>query len=170
MKRVCTKCGIEKPISEFAKKKTGKYGVKAYCKVCQRADGKRYHAENREEILKRRNEYRYGYGAERYRANKQRYEKKYRKENPEKIAKWDKRGNVRRLFGLTLDEYELLMGERICEICGDSEADRYHLDHCHNTGRVRGCLCSRCNLMLGQAKDNIEILQAGIDYLKKYSG
>ena len=32
--KVCKKCGIEKPITEFHKQATGKLGVKAVCKEC----------------------------------------------------------------------------------------------------------------------------------------
>jgi hypothetical protein len=40
------------------------------------------------------------------------------------------------------------------------------VDHCHNTGEIRGILCSRCNLMLGTMEDDIEVLQSAIEYLK----
>lgn len=40
------------------------------------------------------------------------------------------------------------------------------LDHCHNTGAVRGLICRTCNLLLGYSKDNRQILQAAINYLE----
>ena len=40
----CTKCGKEKPITEFYKKKNGKYGVQSVCKKCQSEYGKQYRA------------------------------------------------------------------------------------------------------------------------------
>jgi hypothetical protein len=39
------------------------------------------------------------------------------------------------------------------------------VDHCHDSGRVRGVLCARCNNMLAFAKDTTEMLAAGIAYL-----
>lgn len=39
--RACTKCGLDKPLSEFSKAPRGKYGVKASCKAC---DAERYAA------------------------------------------------------------------------------------------------------------------------------
>lgn len=80
--------------------------------------------------------------------------------------------------GLTLDEYRALLdaqGHR-CAVCGrgdeswwtarrDTNRDGWHIDHDHETGKVRGILCPSCNLMLGYAKDNPVTLRAAIDYL-----
>lgn len=41
------------------------------------------------------------------------------------------------------------------------------VDHDHVTGTIRGLLCSKCNTLLGMAKDNIAILENAIKYLKK---
>ena len=55
-----------------------------------------------------------------------------------------------------------------CAICGIefSDNNKAFVDHCHKTNRVRGLLCTRCNTLLGMAKDNIEILQKAITYLQ----
>lgn len=55
----------------------------------------------------------------------------------------------------------------ICEICGeDGLVDR---DHDHKTNLDRGILCRRCNLGLGQFRDNLEFLRAAIRYLERRS-
>ena len=55
-----------------------------------------------------------------------------------------------------------------CAICGESfDSVIPVVDHNHNTGIVRGLLCSKCNTLLGMAKDNISILENAIIYLKK---
>ena len=56
-------------------------------------------------------------------------------------------------------------------ICGGScgSGRRLAVDHNHTTGKVRGLLCSNCNTLLGKAKDNVNILQAAIDYLNDFS-
>jgi hypothetical protein len=39
------------------------------------------------------------------------------------------------------------------------------VDHGHETGEVRGLLCSNCNLGLGYFKDNPKYLEGAIKYL-----
>lgn len=63
-----------------------------------------------------------------------------------------------------------------CEICFQPETRmfagvlrRLSIDHVHDdTQKVRGLLCQQCNVMIGNAKDSIEILQSAITYLKKH--
>ena len=55
-----------------------------------------------------------------------------------------------------------------CQICDVSFKDaKSHVDHDHQTGEVRGVLCQRCNHLLGNAKDNVQILQNAIKYLDR---
>jgi hypothetical protein len=42
------------------------------------------------------------------------------------------------------------------------------VDHCHTSGKTRGILCGKCNLMLGKAEDNIGYLKSAIKYLEKH--
>jgi hypothetical protein len=44
-----------------------------------------------------------------------------------------------------------------------------HVDHDHQTGKVRGLLCRSCNLLLGYAEDNIQTLKSAIKYLKEFN-
>jgi hypothetical protein len=46
--------------------------------------------------------------------------------------------------------------------------DRAHVDHCHNTGKVRSLLCASCNWMLGNGKDDPSRLRAGATYLETW--
>lgn len=76
-------------------------------------------------------------------------------------------------FGLTWDEYELLLAcqDGRCAICGGQP--RKHLlsvDHDHKTGEVRGLLCSRCNhRLLGSANDDPARLRRAADYLEEFT-
>lgn len=70
-----------------------------------------------------------------------------------------------RWYGLTLDEVIALEAIKHCENCGSTK--RLCVDHCHETGRVRGMLCDLCNKALGAARDDIEILEGLITWLKE---
>ena len=60
-----------------------------------------------------------------------------------------------------------------CEICKNKLSDTPHdkrqscIDHCHETLVVRGVLCRACNLMIGFAEDDEQILLNAIKYLNK---
>ena len=51
-----------------------------------------------------------------------------------------------------------------CAIC--NEQTDLAVDHCHNSMKIRGLLCNNCNNGLGRFKDNIELLENAIKYLK----
>ena len=57
-----------------------------------------------------------------------------------------------------------------CAICDEIPKKTFTIDHCHTTGVVRELLCNSCNVLLGNAKDNISILERAISYLKKHDG
>lgn len=47
-----------------------------------------------------------------------------------------------------------------CGVCRKPENGKaLAVDHCHETGRVRGLLCSKCNTAIGLLKDSRELLQ-----------
>ena len=49
--KICTKCGDELPIEEFARDRTRASGRKSLCKACDRAKSKAYYEANRERKL-----------------------------------------------------------------------------------------------------------------------
>lgn len=77
-----------------------------------------------------------------------------------------------RQYGLNIDGYFHLLKKQGggCAICGlpdNSNGRRLYVDHCHETGVVRGLLCSTCNLMIGYAKEDRELLQRAVAYLDR---
>lgn len=73
-------------------------------------------------------------------------------------------------YGLTEDEYLALFVKQNnrCAICSISfEKVSAHVDHCHETKKVRGLLCSKCNTILGMSNDNIIILNNAVKYLNR---
>ena len=80
-----------------------------------------------------------------------------------------------RNYGITLEEYDRLffLQSGRCAICGGEETStikgvvkRLSVDHCHDTGRIRGLLCNSCNRGIGLLKDSVEVLSSAIEYLK----
>lgn len=79
---------------------------------------------------------------------------------------------LKKLYGLSSDEYEQLYleAEGKCQSCGVKEVElsrRLAVDHCHNSGIVRGLLCGKCNTALGQLDDNLEKIASLYSYLKE---
>lgn len=82
----------------------------------------------------------------------------------------------RQVYGLAEGEFERMLADQggVCAICGGEETStdrrsgkvrRLFVDHDHDTGRVRGLLCQRCNFGVGQFRDDPTLLQRAIDYL-----
>lgn len=73
-------------------------------------------------------------------------------------------------YGLTEEAYQKLIADQddCCGICGrrrDPKGKALHIDHDHETGKVRGLLCSPCNGFLGRIGDSIEDLEKVRRYL-----
>jgi hypothetical protein len=79
-------------------------------------------------------------------------------------------------YNLTPDQYYQLVAAQDyrCKICRDPFKQwRFsidvkrdaHIDHCHDTGRVRGVLCAGCNVAIGRLKDNPNHCANAVSYL-----
>lgn len=104
------------------------------------------------------------------------YEKKktarklaWRKANPEAQALIKRRENLRQTYGLTPEQVDDMVEAQgfLCATCGTDVREDPCVDHCHDTNRVRGILCRRCNLALGLALDNPTTLRAMAEYLER---
>jgi hypothetical protein len=83
-------------------------------------------------------------------------------------------------YGLSLETYNVMLAAQggVCAICkgvetyipkGHGTPKPLSVDHNHETGAVRGLLCSHCNYVIGYARENIETLRETIKYLEKYA-
>jgi len=57
----------------------------------------------------------------------------------------------------------------LCAICKKpcDTNDVLSVDHCHETGKIRGLLCNKCNIGIGMLGDSVAGVQAALDYLKE---
>lgn len=67
-------------------------------------------------------------------------------------------------YGLTIPQYEAMVTEQEgkCKICRrtvDQLGERLLIDHCHNTGKVRGLICRDCSTGLARFKDHPTIIR-----------
>lgn len=100
---------------------------------------------------------------------------RWNRNNPEKhkaiYRKHNHRLNLRKRFGITVEEFDALFSacSGVCGICRNPESRdrRLSLDHDHKTGELRGFVCSKCNLLIGGAKDDAALLRAAAEYLDK---
>ena len=145
------------------------YGQRPYVKERRRTSPKRkeymkkWHTENKER-QKQNNKAYYKKNKEAIKRKVRVYQKKHAKEIKLKI--------IRRLYGLTPKQYHNLLEiqKYSCAGCGVPQAELnkpLFIDHAHPKGNVRGLLCMRCNMILGQADDNPEVLRRLIGYLEK---
>lgn len=156
--KVCSKCGVEKPLLEFHKSKNHKYGVRNECKGCQKII--------RQTWQEKQNKY---YGKIKYSKlkNDETSQQRYR----ETGSKKDKM--LQRLYGITLDKYNQMFNQQngCCAICGKHQSEQTKalcVDHCHKTGKVRSLLCFGCNNYLSVMENN-EFVKKARQYLKNHS-
>lgn len=84
-----------------------------------------------------------------------------RRHTPEKTRKWA----LKTRYGLSVADVERMLdaqGNR-CGICAQPLA-RFHIDHDHASGSVRGILCHGCNVRIGKW-DNAEWFAAALRYV-----
>jgi hypothetical protein len=76
-------------------------------------------------------------------------------------------------YGITFEEkLEMLREQELrCKICNIEFNSEKHacVDHNHVTGEIRALLCNSCNLMIGMAKENTQVLLAAAAYLEKHN-
>jgi hypothetical protein len=105
-----------------------------------------------------------------------------------KKKKANRAKKLKHRYGISIEQYEQMLIDQNyrckicgstdmlidqnyrCKICGSTDPGHkkkhFSVDHCHETGRVRGLLCANCNLTLGYVKDDVALLKSCIVYLQ----
>lgn len=138
----CSKCGGDKPRTEFFRNSAARDGLQSQCKACQS-----------------------GTPAQRERMRQ-------RKRRPDYTAKaqaWRRTSRLRR-YGLTEEEFVAMLDAQgnACAACRRDFSDDLGpcIDHDHDTGEVRGLLCSGCNTALGMLADDPVRISGLLIYLQ----
>lgn len=166
--KTCRKCG-----SEFSGRA---------CRMCDRARAKAWYRANREKAVagararRAANPEKSRASAKAWRdanADRKRLtDKAWRDANTDRARTNRKRGQLRRLYDLTLDRYAEMLASQggACAVCRSTPKPGTSLcvDHNHQTGEVRELLCVRCNRQVGIHENTIA--SAIRAYLKKHGG
>jgi len=168
MKKRCPRCKLEMVIDSFPRNRSKKSGYGCWCKKCENESSKKYQSENKEKCKEAWARYRI-----KHREKRLEYCREYRKNNPEKFKEYDKIGNQKKrqkLYGISPEQFDTLLenqGDR-CIVCSTNSPGKkgWCVDHCHETGRIRGILCGKCNMGIGLFDDSTEILKKVISYLE----
>lgn len=178
---ICLTCGMEFIPSRNSDRI--KY-CSANCRIEKRNKdkyGTEWYRKNREHIR----EYRQSISEKRKADRKARYAndiefrehvKAKARESARRNPQLKKNRHLKESHGITLNEYQLKLKEQNgkCAICGridsaDKITKYFHVDHDHATGKIRGLLCSNCNLGLGKFKDNADFLLKASEYLRMWN-
>lgn len=77
---------------------------------------------------------------------------------------------IKKQYGMSPDDYEKLLSKQgmSCAVCSGliGNTPSTHIDHCHETGIVRGLLCQKCNQAIGLLQDSPEIMLKAAEYVK----
>lgn len=142
--KICSKCEVEKPLSDFSNQKNAKDGKQQWCKPCHTAAFKIFYKENKEVKYAKT--------------------QAWKKEHPDRV----KHHRLKEAYGITLEDYDRMLKDQsgVCKICAKTPGKRaLCVDHDHKTGAVRGLLCDQCNFALGHFNDNPVLLKNAIKYL-----
>lgn len=146
--KICSSCCIKKDLLEFNKFKKSKDGFTSYCKDCAKIKTKDWVNNNASKrAINQRN---------------------YYLRNRNKLAQ----NKIERLYGVTKEQYNLLLNiqSNRCDICKREFTEKVYpcVDHCHNTGQVRGLLCNGCNTNLERLRSSKdEWISSAKEYLDK---
>jgi len=108
-----------------------------------------------------------------YRSSAEEHVERWHSEHPESAQLARRAWKNRHLwdaYGMSSLDYADLLQKQggVCAICGEinSNGQRLGVDHTHQTGRIRGLLCSTCNRALGLLKDDAATLRRAARYLE----
>jgi hypothetical protein len=99
---------------------------------------------------------------------------RWRRDNRERVLRSDHNKHLLKSYGITIGQYDVMVAvrENRCDICGRTPEEtgdlrRLAVDHCHETGRIRGLLCRFCNTAIGQLGDSVLVMEKALEYMRR---
>ena len=149
MIKYCRYCEQDKPYAHFSPHPHTTDRLSNKCKDCVSAYNKLRHAKKTREELDLLNAKR--------RANRNTW-------------KTDRKKHFKRAYGITVEDYGTMLANQngVCKICNAPcrSGKRLAVDHCHETGIVRGLLCAKCNTNLGRIEAYLRDPEPWDNYLR----
>lgn len=147
--KICTHCKCDLPVTSFGIAKAYRDGRRSQCNKCRTILGRgRWKTERHRERRAAR-----------------------RVDNLVEERRKDRERKRKQNYGLSAEDIDLLLAQQGggCALCKTTKPggryDVFCVDHCHETGRVRGMLCHSCNVALGALGDNEAGLAAALAYV-----
>jgi hypothetical protein len=176
--KMCPDCGHEKRATEFSRNAARPDGLQFYCKKCFAARSARTYRQrqlSKGKVVREPVEVPAGHklcpGCKQVKPRTEWHRRTSASDGLNVYCKAcssqrSRRDYLKRTFGLTPEELDAMIAAQggVCAICRDGKPE--HIDHDHETGRVRGVLCGPCNMGLGLFKDDPARLDAAIGYLR----
>ena len=170
----CYACQLEKDLSNFyIRTDNGKKSYRGMCKDCELIKSVLWKKNNKEKSNKTAAQWRTDNSGKVKESHK-----KWRQNNPNRSKELNKKSRLKNVFGISIEEENrmLLSQNNCCAICNVNIFDYMNefqkgfcVDHNHETGQIRGLLCSLCNSVIGFSKESIEILDNTKQYLNHYN-
>lgn len=146
--RMCRRCKKDRLVTDFHKDSSRHDGLSNRCKECVKI----WCAENKQ---KRSEVYR-----------------KWRSENMDYLRGYGRDRLLRMKYGISDQQFEeqLQRQNGLCPLCGEkalsTQGRKGSVDHCHDTGKIRGILCGKCNAALFRIEEDHGWAMRALNYVK----
>jgi hypothetical protein len=100
-------------------------------------------------------------------------QRKYYAKDPQKRRARARKSMFKSRYGVEEERRDLILKEQggTCAVCFTADPGgahgQWHADHCHDSGKIRGVLCAKCNMALGLLDDDPILLEQAINYLTR---
>lgn len=141
--KTCSVCRLSLPSDSYWKRNKSPDGLCVQCKECMRS--RRSERDWQKEKLSQ-----------------------IKKHGQEKFYEMRRQTILKHRYGMTYEDLRKMESDQEgrCLACM-RKPDKLHVDHCHESGEVRGLLCGPCNRALGLLKEDVDTMLRLAEYIKE---